>query len=329
MDARRGTRRANAHYGRFADRRLSTLALSLVAFGAVALTTFWISKGAPYSNGNKNHNFHSWNSFFDTGGRGRTSSSAGGLVQSATVGLVAAALGGSSARHVQVFSAYYSNDVTTSLKLRQDFAASPLVDQHTVLNLDEQREYLRTTNCADGEAVKRFQELVNDAGKTIPAAAVEYHPPRREHLAVELWKYCALYHEGGMYFDAQSPLVDTLDHILGKEQENMAVLNDPAYHPNSIHGSLLILRRPRSTIAEKMIQLLTTTPLDTLDASPLLVPRTLYGLIAKDVGMSLLPPAGGNVGTNWFLLLHRCTVDPLQRAHISAALPPNEVNSYR
>jgi hypothetical protein len=326
MDARRGTRRATAHYGRFADRRLSTLALSLVAFGTVALTTFWISKGAPTSN-RKNSNFHSWNYLFDTG-RGRTGSSAGGLVQSATVGLVAAALGGSSARHVKAFSAY-SDDDTTSLKLRQDFAASPLVNQHTVLNLDEQREYLRTTNCADGEAVKRFQELVNDAGKAIPAAAVGYHPPRREHLAVELWKYCALYHEGGMYFDAQSPLVDTLDHILGKEQENMAVLNDPAYHPNSIHGSLLILRRPRSTIAEKMIQLLTTTPLDTLDASPLLVPRTLYDLIAKDAGMSLLPPAGGNVGTNWFLLLHRCTVDPLQRAHISAALPPNDVNSYR
>ena len=195
-------------------------------------------------------------------------------------------------------------------KLRQDLQASPLV-AHTMLNLKEQRDFLHSINCAGGEAVERFQQLVDTS---------------REHLAVEVWKYCALYHHGGIYIDAESPLVDTMEHILEKSQENIAVLNDPTY-PKSIHGSLLIIGRAHSKVAEGMIKVLTSSSIEELDSSPLLLPRTLYELIAKDTSKASLH--AGPVGDRWFLLQHRCSVDTLQRPDVSTATSSFGVNSYR
>jgi hypothetical protein len=123
---------------------------------------------------------------------------------------------------VKVFSAYMDHSIAR--KQRQDLSASPLVE-HIVLNTNEQAEFLRANSCAEG-ALERFQKLVDSS---------------REHLALELFKFCALKQYGGMYVDPESPLVDTLDHLLAKAG-NVAVLNDPSF-PRSIHGSLLILRQ--------------------------------------------------------------------------------------
>jgi hypothetical protein len=133
---------------------------------------------------------------------------------------------------VKVFSAYMDHSIAR--KQRQDLSASPLVE-HIVLNTKEQAEFLRANSCAEG-ALERFQKLVDSS---------------REHLALELFKFCALKQYGGMYVDAESPLVDTLDHLLAKEG-NVAVLNDPSF-PRSIHGSLLILRQVSTKRWEKIV----------------------------------------------------------------------------
>ena len=209
---------------------------------------------------------------------------------------------------LRVFSFY--SDSTIARKLRQDLQASPMV-YHTVLNLKGQRDFLQSVNCAGGSALERFQQLVDTS---------------REHLAVEVWKYCALYHHGGMYIDAESPLVDTMEHLVEKDQGNIAVLNDSSY-PRSIHGSLLMLGQAHSEIAEQMIKVLTSTSIEELDSSPLLLPRSLYDLITKDASVASLN--AGSVGGSWFLLQHQCNIDKLQRTHVSTSISTNDVNSYR
>jgi hypothetical protein len=203
----------------------------------------------------------------------------------------------------KVFSAY--SEQSTAAKQRQDLAASPLVE-HIVLNAKEQVEFLTSHHCTDG-AVKRFQELPT-------------------HLAQELWKYCALYTFGGMYLDAESPLMIPVDQLFSRTQNNVAVLADRVL-TKSMHGSLLYLAQPQSSIAESMIEVLLTTSTSVLEASPLLLPRTLHDLIANQVHMASL--YAGSVSENWFLLQHTCHVDPLRRTQVTAGISAYALNSYR
>jgi hypothetical protein len=208
----------------------------------------------------------------------------------------------SAANARKVFSAY--SEQSTAAKQRQDLAASPLVE-HIVLNAQEQADFLSSHHCADG-AVERFQELPT-------------------HLAQELWKYCALYTFGGMYLDAESPIMMPVDQLLSRTQ-NIAVLADSAL-TKSMHGSLLYLAQPQSTIATSMIQVLLTTPTKVLESSPLLLPRTLHDLIANQVHMASL--YAGEVSDNWFILQHTCHVDPLRRTQLTAGISAYALNSYR
>jgi hypothetical protein len=208
----------------------------------------------------------------------------------------------SATKAYKVFSAY--SEQSTAAKQRQDLAASPLVE-HIVLNAQEQVEFLRAHHCVDG-AVERFQEL-------------------QTSFAQELWKYCALYTFGGMYLDAESPLMLSVDQLFSRPQ-NVAVLADPALI-KSMHGSLLYLAQPQSKIAESIIQVLLTTSTKVLEASPLLLPRTLHDLIANQVHMTSLN--AGSVSENWFLLQHTCHVDPLRRTQETAGISTYALNSYR
>ena len=202
---------------------------------------------------------------------------------------------------IKIFSSY--SDQSTALKQRQDLAASNGVE-HLVLSVKEQAEFLESHVACGSGAKERFQQLPN-------------------HLGQELFKYCALFEYGGMYLDAESPLLDTVEHLLSK-QFNMAVLNDPAF-PKTMHGSMLLLRKPRSNIAKGMIQVIMTTAVDVLNSSPLLLPRTLHDLIAMENSVSSL--FAGPVG-DWFFLQHKCNVDPLRR-EVSLGVSSLSLNSYR
>jgi hypothetical protein len=202
----------------------------------------------------------------------------------------------------KVFSAY--SEQSTAAKQRQDLATSPLV-VHIVLNAQEQVDFLSSYHCVD-EAVERFQELPT-------------------HLAQELWKYCALYTFGGMYLDAESPLMIPVDKLLGRTR-NVAVLADPAL-TKSMHGSLLYLAQPQSSVAKSMIEVLLTTSTKVLEASPLLLPRTLHDLIANQAHVTSLH--AGSVSDSWFLLQHTCHVDPLRRTQVTAGISAYALNSYR
>jgi hypothetical protein len=76
-----------------------------------------------------------------------------------------------------------------------------------------------------------------------------------------------------------------------------------------------------------MIEVLLTTSTKVLEASPLLLPRTLHDLIANQAHVTSLH--AGSVSDSWFLLQHTCHVDPLRRTQVTAGISAYALNSYR
>jgi hypothetical protein len=199
-------------------------------------------------------------------------------------------------------------------KQQQDLMAftqpsdTAIVLEPIYLNLDQQRDFVESNNCG-ATALAKFNQLVQQ---------------KQEHLATEVWKYCALKATKGgadavAYIDSASPLVASLPHFLSTLRSDMsvAVLGD-AYFPSSIHGSLLVLQSDDQVrIADRMLTVLLDTSVEALEASPLLIPRTLHALIAAQAveqGGDLSLKAGKN-GDAWYLLEQKCHVDPLRRSN--------------
>jgi len=221
-----------------------------------------------------------------------------------------------SSQPIKVFSSYSDRPVCT--KQRQDLTSNPLVEHH-VLTLDEQASFVESASCMDG-ASGRFKLLKES---------------NRQHLATEIFKYCALYKYGGLYLDSESPIIDTLDDLLLKRPNaNIAVLNDPNSFDDAIHGSLILLRSSYSNVAQTMLKTLIETPVETLDKAPLLIPHKLYELIADETNVASLEP-GHNADSNsnnsikWYLLQHQCNLDPLHRSSVDVTVAKHAINSYR
>lgn len=191
---------------------------------------------------------------------------------------------------IKVFSGLQDHPVASMQ--RRTFEETSEAVEHIMLSLDDQEKFLRTHSCGQG-VVERFEELRSHD---------------LDHLAQELWKYCALAASGGMYLDSSSPLLASVDTLLSR-QTNIAVWSDSSF-ADTLHGSLLLLRDARSPVAIGMVKVLLETPIDTLQATPLLIPRTLNDLVQAQVSGDL--SLGDNGNGKWLLLEQNCSVDPLR-----------------
>jgi mannosyltransferase OCH1-like enzyme len=183
------------------------------------------------------------------------------------------------------------------------------------LTLEQQESFLEASSCGQ-DALDRFQELVQR---------------QQEHLAAEVWKYCALRENGGVFIDSSSPLLVRLHDVLesvgsstgtgstagsSSSSRSVAVLSEE-YFPKTIHSSLLILQPNQKHIAASMLQVLVDTSLETLEFHQLFLPRTLYELISSDANAKTATEAEslvlGDNGPNWIIYETKCHVDPLRR----------------
>jgi hypothetical protein len=193
----------------------------------------------------------------------------------------------------------------TADKLQQDLRNCALADP---IPLDPQNPPDFLSSCPD--ASERLEILLSPSSQ-------------QPHLAMELLKYCALsLHVGSVYIDSESPLLVSLDLLLAKRR-NVAILND-SFLPRAIHGSFLWLQD--TTVAKDMLKILVTTSLRVLESSPLLLPRSLYDLLAAQAGVGKLS-AGPN--GDWYLWQHSCTVDPLGGRQVTAPISNYALQSYR
>ena len=150
----------------------------------------------------------------------------------------------------------------------------------------DQLDYFQANGCGEN-ALQRYQALL---AKDQP------------HLAQELWKYCVLAERGGIYLDADSPLLVSVDEIINLNR-NVAVHSD--YFQNTIHGSILLLKD--GEIAEQMLHVILETPISALISSPLLLSQALYSEIHKD-----------NALAKWHLYRHSCIMDSLSGRKLSS-----------
>jgi hypothetical protein len=212
-------------------------------------------------------------------------------------------------------------------KLEEDIQNSPVVTEAIALDTNYPPAFVKTCGASSGSntnALERIQVLKGS---------------KQPHLALELLKYCALEHyQGGLYLDAQSPLTSTLDHILAKTttggtdaSTSLAVLNDPKIAPKSIHSGIFYISKGSSNnnaVVDGMIQLLMTTSLQTLESSPLLLPKSLYDYIANGAKTNPLTP--GSNGGNWYLLQHTCNLSAsLGQRQVTAPISNYALNSHR
>jgi hypothetical protein len=201
------------------------------------------------------------------------------------------------------------SETPNAAKLLRDLEHSPSVQKVVVLNHQEPKlPKFVLPACGNDMVQNRYQEFQTT----------------HKHLALELLKYCAL-SEGGLFLDSDSPMVSTLeDLMLGSKTKNMAVLNDE-YVPRAIHGAFLYLKD--GSIAQQMVQVLTTTSFDVLKSSPLLLPKSLYDAIAAQAKVGALTP--GALNEDWHLLQHKCTINPLGGRQVTAPISNYALNSYR
>ena len=183
-------------------------------------------------------------------------------------------------------------DSAVARKKRRDFANNNDLLELVDLDVEAQLTFLKKNDCREG-ALQRYLDL---------------RQASQPHIAQELWKYCALYQNGGIYLDAESPLLFTMDDLLEHRDKNVAVLSSQEYFPNSIHGSLLSLKEPHSMIAKEMLDVLVETPIEILTASALLLPRKLHALISTE-----------KIG--WRFYETRCSIDPLRKTKQSYSTP--------
>ena len=202
---------------------------------------------------------------------------------------------------------------------QQETEPSSLEFEPVFLTLDEQRDYIQT-HCP--QALQKFSDFRTERPQV--------------HLAVEIWKFCALSQKGGVYIDSSSPLLTRLSSIVSDfTTTNVAVLGQ-SYLPQTIHGSILVLTPNNAQVAQHLLQLLVHSDVHLLEANPLLIPRTLYAYIATQVSSKELKHGiMGSETHRWSLLEQFCHLNPLKRSssvtpssHSSSSSGWLESNSY-
>ena len=196
--------------------------------------------------------------------------------------------------------------------------------KHVVLTPDEQREYLDTHG-------KQCYQSIESASSTDILSKYDtfMKTPTLSNFAIELWKYCALYIEGGVYVDAETAPLAALGDVLNwsTNRKNYAVIStgrDAGVSPNLLDGpdaqvtdsvltasslgtgnpiaisSMIAIGTKGHSVPQQMIVKLMLTPIETLEEDALLLPKTLMSLIDKE------NESGEDKSNSWGLLNQRC-----------------------
>lgn len=195
---------------------------------------------------------------------------------------------------VETIPVYIHDRENASLTVRKQIHdLQQTMDSDTVqfevhaLTINQQQAFLQQ-NCDN--AVARFDDFLST---------------NQEFLAEEVFKWCALSktdHDVAIYLESSSPLLYRLHDLVVETQSSILVKADEELFGEAALSTGLVVLRRNHEIARQMLVLLLDTPIDVLQISPLLVPRTLYALVQNDGGTV---EAGGG---SWTLLQSSCPV---------------------
>lgn len=222
--------------------------------------------------------------------------------------------------------------------------------RHVVLDPTEQRSYLTHTNndCHTDNIVEKFDQLQSSASMS--------------SLATELWKYCALYLEGGVYVDSETaPLVALGDVLLNNHNNNNYVVGvdspdsavSPHFWPDDssssssttpaitasgndfmgekhkvVSGSFIAIQTKLHSVPKAVIDTIMSTPISILEQDALLLPNILMNAIQNDIASSKNTMGNnGAVSSSWTFLSQRC--HGIQVATGDTAIVDNQQRSLR
>ncbi len=99
-------------------------------------------------------------------------------------------------------------------------------------------------------------------------------------IQLEIWKYCQMSNTDApsvAYLDARSPLLYPWRKVVHKNS-HLAILQES--YEKSVHSALLVLSSSiRVTVAQQMLQLISSTSLQKIKSQPLLLPQALYPIL--------------------------------------------------
>jgi hypothetical protein len=122
----------------------------------------------------------------------------------------------------------------------------------------------------------------------------------------DLWRYCALYREGGLYIDIKTILFGPLAKVL-QDHQNLTVISAMK---KSVYQGVLYCREPKNPTLQKAIYHIVGTSNLSLYSNYLKFTKELWRLIGSD---SNTPPKPGQNG-RWYLLREECTKEiPLDK----------------
>ena len=149
-----------------------------------------------------------------------------------------------------------------------------------------------------------------------PAVLARYHGLKRGAHRADLWRYCVLWREGGVYLDIKTELIRPLADILprGRNATVLSVVN------GTIYQGILHVPRPGSRVMRQCIAQVLSMKQRLVDTGTLsIVTRAwgyhgfthfMYRAIAASVGARQLAPGVNGEGDDaWLLFEESCTSD--------------------
>jgi len=164
-----------------------------------------------------------------------------------------------------------------------------------IMNSEERRIYLEKNGKKCLSNANDNRNIVLDLYESLVSF------PHQDHLAEELWKYCALAVElefsnynVAAYVHVGSEILVKLGDFFDSSQ-NYAVLGDEKYYPNTIHSSLIVVQKSKLHVMKDMVKDMVEMGVDRLRLEPLYLARKLHSITC-----------GKNGTKDWNLLKQRC-----------------------
>ena len=143
-----------------------------------------------------------------------------------------------------------------------------------------------------------------------------YRSIRRGAHRADMWRYCALYREGGVYLDIKTVLRRDVWPLFNAHN-NVTVLS---VVPNTIYQGILAVAEPHHPVLAACIRDILTTSNEALAKDYHRFTRQFYANVCKFTGQSSLAPGNNN---GWFMLKEKiapvaadCPRDQYGKCHI-------------
>ena len=139
-----------------------------------------------------------------------------------------------------------------------------------------------------------------------PEAARRYRALQTPAHRADLWRYCALWSQGGIYLDIKTWLVQPLSTIFAMNNTGYTVLSVLSGQRPSVYQGVIASPKGDPTIQKMLVRIVKERTVAEMNANYLQATEDAYHIISSDVGKSI---RGGSymtsLGRQWIIFEER------------------------